>query len=292
MGRSNRASNQWSREIQDIVRGASGGFLFGVPLLYTMEVWWIGSSVKMPRLILAMLLTFFIVLMLNRTAGFRKATDTTLQDELMDTVEAIAIGLVCTGLMLILLREITWETALPESLGKLIYESTPFTLGVALANQFLSGENEADTSSSKSKTATQHSQGTLTNTFADIGSTLIGAMIIAFNIAPTDEVPMLAAAVDGLWLLGFMGASLVISYTIVFGAGFTNQPKRRQQQGLFQRPISETVMSYLVSLAAACVMLVFFDKLQWDDSWQIWLSHSILLGLPATVGGAAGRLAI
>ncbi len=258
-----------------------------------MEVWWIGSSVKMARLLLAMLLTFFIVLMLNRTAGFRKVNQATLQDELMDTVEAIAIGLVCTGFMLILLREITWETSLSESLGKLIYESVPFTLGVALANQFLSGEDDSEANAEDSKPASQpKKQGTLFNTLADLGSTLIGAMIIAFSIAPTDEVPMLAAAVDGLWLLGVMGASLVISYAIVFAAGFANQPKRRQQKGLFQRPPSETVMSYLVSLGAACVMLVFFDKLQWDDPWQLWLSHSILLGLPATVGGAAGRLAI
>jgi len=287
-------SNQWQKEIQDLIRGASGGFLFGIPLLYTMEVWWIGSSVKMVRLLLAMIFTLAIVLLLNRTAGFRKAVNTTLQDECMDTIEAFAIGLVCAGSMLILLREITWETSLSEALGKLIYESVPFTLGVALANQFLSGgEEENQTSTNHRSQRSPHKQNlTLINTFADIGSTLIGAMIIAFNIAPTDEVPMLAAAVDGLWLLGVMAASLVISYTIVFAAGFAKQPKRRQQQGLFQRPLSETVMSYLVSLVAACIMLVFFDKLAWSDPWQMWLSHSILLGLPATVGGAAGRLAV
>ena len=36
--------NPWRSELNDIVRGGCGGFLFGIPLLYTMEVWWIGSS--------------------------------------------------------------------------------------------------------------------------------------------------------------------------------------------------------------------------------------------------------
>jgi putative integral membrane protein (TIGR02587 family) len=84
----------------------------------------------------------------------------------------------------------------------------------------------------------------------------------------------------------------VISYVIVFAAGFTNQQQRHQQQGIFQRPLSETIAAYLVSLVAAVVMLFFFQKVQFGDPWQIWLNHSILLGLPAAVGGAAGRLAI
>ena len=89
-----------------------------------------------------------------------------------------------------------------------------------------------------------------------------------------------------------MAASLLVSYAIVFAAGFTNQQKRHQQEGLFQNSYNETLISYLVSLVAAGMMLVFFDKLHWQDPWHLWLSYSIILGLPATIGGAAGRLAI
>lgn len=282
--------SMWSSEVDDLIRGASGGFLFGIPLLYTMEVWWIGSSVGPPRLLLAMLLTFAIVFMLNRTSGFRKISDVRAIDALIDSVEAIALGVLCTGLILLLLQEITPQTPTRELLGKLIYESVPFTLGVALANQFLSGDREgqADDGSKGSLP----NEGRLNATLSDIGATLTGSLIIAFNIAPTDEVSMLAAAVSGLWLLAIMAASLVISYCIVFQAGFANQQRRRQQQGIFQRPLSETIASYLVSLLAAAGMLFFFDQLNFNDPWQMWLSHTLLLGLPATIGGAAGRLAI
>ena len=295
MGTVRENANQWASELDDLIRGASGGFLFGIPLLYTMEVWWIGASVSMLRALLALVLTFAIVLMLNRTAGFRKTVDSNLKDEAMDTVEALAIGIVCAGLILILLREITLETPLNEALGKIIYESVPFTLGVALANQFLGeqkGEQKARDENHNSPLAKSSKAYALNATLSDVGGTLIGSLIIAFNIAPTDEIPMLAVAVDGLWLLGIMVASLMISYAIVFAAGFANQSKRQQQQGIFQRPASETIAAYLLSLLAALGMLLFFDKLSSNDPWQIWLSHTILLALPATVGGAAGRLAV
>lgn len=287
--------NQWTDELDDLVRGASGGFLFGIPLLYTMEVWWIGSSVSMARVLLALVLTFAIVLMLNRTAGFRKSADSDPRDDIMDTIEAMAVGIVCAAFILVLLREVTLATPLNEALGKVVYEGVPFTLGVALANQFL--RSDEDPSSEESRNSSpKSSKGAQNNalnaTLSDIGGTLIGSIVIAFNIAPTDEIPMLAAAVSGLWLLGIMAASLIISYAIVFEAGFANQRKRQQQQGIFQRPLSETIASYLVSLLAAMLMLVFFDKLNGQDPWQTWISYTILLGLPATIGGAAGRLAV
>lgn len=56
-----RKKNVWASEINDIIRGACGGFLFGIPLLYTMEVWWVGSLAKPPVVMLAIALTFIAV---------------------------------------------------------------------------------------------------------------------------------------------------------------------------------------------------------------------------------------
>lgn len=279
-------STMWSTELDDLVRGASGGFLFGIPLLYTMEVWWIGSSIAPVRLLLALLLTFAIVFLLNRTCGFRKTDIINAANAAIDTIEAMALGLVCATVILVLLREITLQTPLNEALGKIIYEGIPFTLGVALANQFLRG-GDRDGDSPK-----QAEKGNLNATLSDVGATLIGGTIIAFNIAPTDEIPMLAAATSPPWLLAMMAISLLISYGIVFEAGFANQPKRHNQRGIFQRPLSETIAAYLVSLIAAAAMLLFFDKLQFSDPWQTWLAQTLILGLPTTIGGAAGRLAV
>lgn len=291
----------WSRELDDLIRGVSGGFLFGIPLIYTMEVWWIGSVVQPQRMIVALVTTFVVVLLLNRMAGFRRSDDVSLIDAAMDSIEALAIGLVCVALMLLLLGEISFDSPLDENLGKIVFESVPFAIGVALANQFLyqaGGDQDeqqdqpGDQSGRERDQAKPGRQDQLRGTLSDIGATLVGATIIAFNIAPTDEIPMLAAATSPLWLLLIIAASLLISYGIVFEANFSDQQQRRQQQGIFQSPLSETVASYLVSIFAAAFMLWFFEQLSFDDPWRMWLDHIVLLGLPATVGGAAGRLAV
>ena len=289
-------SHSWSHQLNDMIRGASGGFLFGIPLLYTMEVWWIGSQTSPFLMLVILAITFVVVLLLNHTEGFRQIQSKQLFDTVMDSVEALAIGIVSATCILFVLGEITQETPLNEALGKSILESVPFSLGAALAGAFLSGDRWSSSNNQDSdKQRNGSNPGKKSNfnvTLADIGATLIGAMIIAFNIAPTDEIPMLDAAIAPPRLLAIIAVSLVISYGIVFQAGFTTQKQRRQQKGIFQRPLSETVMSYLVSLFASAFMLFFFHRLSFDDPWTLWLSRTLVLGLPATIGGAAGRLAI
>ncbi len=297
--RKRRRQPQWANELDNLVRGACGGFLFGIPLLYTMEVWWIGSFVEPVWMLGAIATSFVVIFLINRTAGFRKSSGIRFKNAAMETVEAIAIGILCTLLMLILLQEITPQVPLDEALGKVIFEGIPFTLGVALANQFLSGGESDQPDPSDQQAADSAEQSTrpqdkdaLNGTLSDVGGTLLGAAIVAFSIAPTDEVPMIASSVSGSWLLAFIGTSLLVSYAVVFEADFANQSKRRQQQGVFQKPLSETVMSYLVSLMATAVMLLFFHQLSFSDPWQMWLTFTLVLGLPATIGGAAGRLAV
>ncbi|MBD2129555.1 TIGR02587 family membrane protein [Microcoleus sp. ZQ-A2] len=289
-------SHSWSNQLNDMIRGASGGFLFGIPLLYTMEVWWIGSQTSPSLMLVILAITFVVVLLLNHTEGFRKIQSKQFFDTVMDSFEALAIGIVSATCILFTLGEITQETPLNEALGKLILESVPFSLGAALAGAFLSGDRWSSSNNQDSdQQGNRNNQGKESNfnaTLADIGGTLIGAMIIAFNIAPTDEIPMLDAAIAPPRLLAIIAVSLLISYGIVFQAGFTTQKQRRQQKGIFQRPISETVMSYLVSLFASAFMLFFFHRLSLDDPWTLWMSRTLILGLPATIGGAAGRLAI
>lgn len=290
--------DEWRTERRDIIRGMSGGFLFGIPLMYTMEVWWIGSYTRPPLMLGVLGVTFVTIVLLNQTDGFRKNAPSNFLQALMDSIEALALGTICAALILILLREITLNTPLDEALGKVIFEAVPFSIGVALARTMLSSADEQDEQDHRETDAEARSSPQLVRqancraTIADIGATLIGSIIVAFNVAPTDEVPMLAAASSPPWLLGIIAASLIISYGIVFMAGFTTQQKRFQQEGLIQRPVVETVTSYLLSLMAAALMLWFFHRLSLADPWTMWLQYALILGLPATIGGAAGRLAV
>lgn len=297
----------WASELVDLIRAASGGMLFGIPLLYTMEVWWVGSSTEPFRLLAILALTFVLVATLNRTSGFRQTVDVRMRDALMDAVEALAVAVVSVAAVLFLLREITFETPRADALGKIAYESTPFAVGIGLAAHFLrrgraeadEGESGGEQSSGTGGTAPDERPATsdapdrgINATVADVGATLIGALFVGFNIAPTDEVPMIAAAMGGWWFVALIAATLLISYCIVFEAGFSNEEQRRKQPGILQHPVTETVASYLLSLVAAALMLWFFQRFSSGEPWDVRLGYVLVLGLPAAVGGAAGRLAV
>ena len=278
------------KELVDLARAASGGMLFGIPLLFTMEVWWVGSKTRPLESLGILTMSFLIVLVLNKTSGFRRDSDVTWRDAAIDSVEALAVGLVCVAFVLMLIREVTFSTPLSEALGKIVYESAPFGVGIGLAHNFLRrGRAEDEDSDGNDK---NEGRSPLSATLADVGATVIGAVFIAFNIAPTDEVPMIAAAMGPAWQVGMVLASLVISYWIVFESGFSSQEQRRNQPGVLQHPITETVAAYAVALLSAVVMLWFFQRFGTDEPLSARLGYVVVLGLPAAVGGAAGRLAV
>lgn len=279
----------WQAEVMALVRAASGGLLFGVPLLYTMEVWWVGSHTSPAQMLLVLALLGVPVLALNKTTGFRLTRDVRTRDAAADTIEALAVGIVVTGVVLVLLREIGPDTALRTALGKVVYEAVPFCLGVGVARHFLHGgraDPDDDDTGSRSKGPAR----ALHPTLSDLGATTLGAAFISLSIAPTDEVPMIASAMSPQWLLLLVAVTLLASYAIVFAAGFHRQEARHAQEGPFQWPVTETVVSYLVSLVVALLLLWLFQRGVRPNADL--LTRAIVLGFPAAVGGAAGRLAV
>lgn len=286
------ARSPWAEELDGVLRGVSAGTLFGIPLLYTMEVWWTGTSAVPSRLLLVLGATFVVLVLLNHSAGFREAKDVRLTDALRDSVEALAIALLSVFVILVLLREIDGGTSLRQALGKTVYEATPFAFGVGMARHFLSkGRTESDDADGKGDGNGDGEGGRVHPTVVDVGATLLGAVFVAFNIAPTDEVPMLAAGMSPMWLAALVAATLAISYCIVFEAGFSDQQRRREDVGIAQDPLTETMVCYLLSLVAAGAMLLFFDRIRLGQPPLHVLSQVVVLGLPAAVGGAAGRIA-
>ncbi|MBE9109623.1 TIGR02587 family membrane protein [Nodosilinea sp. LEGE 07298] len=302
-------ANIWLSEFQAILQGAVGGFLFGIPLLYTVEVWSIGAATD-PRWLLAVLAATLVgVGLLTQVEGFRQTLSLHPLEALLESIEAVAIAVICATLALMLLRRITLATPLAEVLGKVVFETVPFALGVALARSTLQGKRGRSigtaphsepmperftnrrTTAPRSRRLASPTLANLGDALVDFDAALIGAVLIAFSIAPTEEVPLLAASLPPLWLLLIMAASLGLSYAVVFASGFTDRAERRQR-GLLFSPITETLVAYLVALLASLAMLVLFQQLNPSDPWSEWLSDILVLGLPASIGGAAGRILI
>ncbi len=289
MGRGgDTTEQQWSAAVQDVVRGFSGGLLFGIPLLYTMEVWSLGEHADARRVLVGLLLSVVPVYVMVSTSGFRRAPDIGRLDTLVDTVEAVGLALGTTAAVLFMLRRVTLDSPLPTALASIVYASVPFSIGVGVAREMLARSRDEPEDGADKAGDSSGARGTV----ADLGAAAIGAAFVAVTIAPTDEIPILSASIPAPWHAVMVAASLLISYAIVFAAGFGDQAQRTVQLGVLQRPITETVVAYVVALLVSMGLLLFFDNVALSDPWPVWLSRVVVLALPASIGGAAGRVVV
>jgi putative integral membrane protein (TIGR02587 family) len=239
------------------------------------------------------MIAYVALVLLNLRGGFRsKEGARTWPRILTDSLEALAIALLSAALSLFLIGIINTETGLEATMGRIIMEALPFSIGVGIANNVLLRPGGDDSSGAGDPAEHQWHDHAWHGTLADAGATILGAVIISASIAPTDEIPMIASTLTQPWLLAIILSSLLLSYIIVFEANFGAQKMRRSQPGLFQSPISETLASYIISLLISFSMLWVFQLIRVEDPVSMWISYTIVLGLPATIGGAAGRLAL
>src|SRR5918993_3450930 len=277
----------WRDEIGGILRAVSGGFIFATPLLYTMEMWWIGTTAELWKLLLflgiAALITFGRAR--SRSGGFKE--ETSRFSSLEQALDGVAIGLVGAVVVLTVLNRIELGDPLEVVLGKVIVQAVPLCIGAAVANAIFGPHGER---SREGEELSGGEQSVRQAFLADFGATMIGSIFLAFSIAPTDEVPVLAAELDYAHQLALIALSLALTYIIVFASGFgTGQ---HEQRGPFQSPLTETVLAYLLSLLVALVALYLFDRIEWGDPLGEILTMVLVLGLPAAVGGTAGRLVV
>lgn len=204
---------EWQSELNDVMRGIAGAFLFGAPFLYTMEVWWKGNFTSPPRMMLILAMAYLALVLLNIKGGFRTKQPSTKTQILAESVEGLVIALFAAALSLLLLGILRWETGLDAVMGRVLTVTLPFAIGVGVANNVLSS---ADDEPAKSISRDRQAKQAWRDTLADTGATLLGAITIGASIAPTDEIPMIASSLSPARLLSMILSSLVLSYIIVF----------------------------------------------------------------------------
>jgi putative integral membrane protein (TIGR02587 family) len=277
----------WREELDGLQRGLTGGFLVGIPLIFTMETWWIGQSISMPRALLFVALAYVINLGFVAFTGFHRQ-EAGSHRPFGDALEATAVAIVATTMTLLLLHQLHTGHPLDVVVGRIAVDAMPVSLGVSIANHILAPRETRTESSARDGEAS----GRLSPIPLDVGAAFAGALFLSLNIAPTEEVPMLATEVSTLLIPGVILFSLLISYTIVFAAGFGGQESRLETPGAFQRPITETVLAYVISLATCAVTLWLYGQIALDSDAYEAFAQILLLGLPASIGAAAGRLAV
>lgn len=265
--------------VNEYGRGIAGGLIFSMPLLYTVEVWHHGESSSPLRLGVGMLVTLLLLIGYNRYAGLHP--DASFAEVLIDSVEELGLGLVLAALVLWLVGEIGPQMRPGTIVGTVLAEGLLVAIGVSVGTAQLGGGGNGDEKAA--------GKGDLKDAgmLATVTLNTCGAVLIAANVAPTEEVMLIAAAVDSARLLGLVALGLGISAVITFYSDFIGS--RRGEPPSALEIVGETALTYAVSLVVSAALLWFFGRLDGLALASV-LAPAVVLSVPAALGASAGRL--
>jgi putative integral membrane protein (TIGR02587 family) len=282
-----------AQSVQIYARGAAGGLLFSLPLLYTMEVWWTGFIAHPWRLVVYCFSIFILLLAYNFHCGLRR--NETLIEVVIDSFDALGIGLLLAALILWLTQVISFDLPVGEVVGKIVIEALIIAIGVSIGEAHLGGQDDKTV---QPKNAAGQSKGSKEKKAApplyeislgrQLSFSFCGAVIFTSPVAATDEIVIIAVSASSWKILGLALLSLIFSAVILtYGKG--KSLKSFGPDVKLASLISGCVITYMVALVTAGLMLWFFGR--FDGLAMIsCVDQSVVLGVLATFGAAAGEL--
>lgn len=275
---------------RQLLRAVGGGLIIGLPLLFTMEMWFHSFLLSSWKLVVLLLIAFLVVIGYSALSGFRH--ERTWGELLVDSVHTMGIAAVVSALALLLLGRIDPDTGLRDAVGKIALQVIPVAFGVSLAGAQLAGgggggdgEDEEDQGSSATDGGGQ--LGAFARLFVGAGA----ALLFALNIAPTEEPMLLGVEAEWWLLLLVVAASIAMTLAIVFYADFRGGRSPEGGDSILDHPLTETVAAYAVSLAVSLLLLWSFGRTD-GASWSAIVGQTVMLGFVAAFGAAAGRLLV
>lgn len=268
---------------REYARGMAGGLLFSLPLLYTMELWWTGFIAGPQRLLVFMGAAFLLLIGYNRYAGLRHAES--FRDVIAESVEEIGLGLLLSALVLWLTSRIGAGMSTREILGKTVVESMVVAIGISVGKTQLAGRQSGGSGHDQGQDG-QDREPMFLGQFV-LG--LCGAALLATNVAPTEEIVLIALESSALQLLMILLISLAIGGGVLYYSDFHGS---RQWVRRPDRPFDVAagmIMTYAAALMMSGFMLWFFGRFH-GLPVAAMLRETVVLAFPAAIGASAGRL--
>lgn len=268
--------------LRGLARAFGGALLFAVPLFMTMEMWQLGSTMDRTRLALFIAGMLPIVFGLSRVSGFE--TTHSALDDALDTCVAFGIGLLASLFVLVLFAVVTLETPLVEIAGKVAIQGVPAAIGAMVANKQLQGAADDDVEDAGEEAVRRTYGGEL---FLMLG----GALFVDFNLAPTEEMLVIAYAMTPWHLLALAAASLLLLHGFVYSLGFAGQEQRPEDTRFGWIFLTYTLTGYAICLLVAVVSLWLFQRTDGSSAGVI-ASLAVVLAFPGALGAATARLVV
>lgn len=266
-----------SASVREYARGVGGGLLFSLPLFYTMEVWAVGLAASPARLLAFVAGTLALLVGYNHVAGIRD--EHTLATDLLESVEEIGLGLLVAAGLLALLGRLPDDVLSFETLGLVTVQGLLAAVGVSVGTAQL-GESPGDDGSGDESAGDDRDGGL----GRELVVALCGAVLVAANVAPTEEVRLLAVEMTPPALLGLVAVSLAVGAGLLYHSAFRGTARIA---ALGVGPLRGTVVTYGVAVVASAALLWAFGQV--DDLATLPRLMAVL-ALPAMIGASAGRL--
>ncbi|MFC7380061.1 TIGR02587 family membrane protein [Brevundimonas sp. GCM10030266] len=261
-----------TRYLRDLGRAFAGALLFSIPLLMTMEMWRQGVAMDRGRLLLFVSAGLPLLYGLATYAGFDRRRGAV--NDLLDTGAALLVGGLTAGLLLTLFGILDWR-APHDVVGILALQSIPAAMGALLARRQLSADGGEG--------------GEETNAYGgELFLMAAGALFLALNIAPTEEMSVISYKTTTWHALVLMLVSIAVLHGLVFSAGFAGQEDADHPRRAL---LDFTLPGYGIALLVSLFVLFVFGRIE-GHSLPGVLHTTVILGFPASIGAAAARLLV
>jgi putative integral membrane protein (TIGR02587 family) len=261
-----------------LARAFGGAIIFAFPLLMTMEMWWLGLYLERDRLMLFVLLNFVLLAGLSYYTGFERADG--VDDIVMDALTAFGVGAIASAMVLVMFGLL--DPAMPgdEIVGKITLQAIPASIGAAVARKLLTLGDEADPQR-------ERNAGYLGQLFLMAA----GAVFLSFNVAPTEEMMLIAFKLTPWHAIALVLFSVVLLHAFVYGVGFAGQEQRPEGAGFLRTFLHYTVTGYAIALLVSLYVLWTLGRMDDPPAANV-VAMTVVLGFPASVGAAIARLIV
>lgn len=266
--------DEFGRFVTGLGRGVAGALLLALPMLMTMEMWYLGFYMARERLFLLLLVNIPLLILLAHRIGFEETFS--WREAMRDATIAYGIGIVTSLVVLTALGLLRGGMPASELAGKVALQSVPASIGAMLGRSQLGhGEDDAE-----DRETPYHGELLLM---------AAGALFLSLNIAPTDEMMVLAYKMTIWHALVVALLSIALMHGFVYAVSFTGGHELSPQTPWWHAFVRFTLPGYVIALAVSIFALWIFERLGDSSPVEIMLSV-IVLGFPAALGAAAARL--
>ncbi|MDX1541933.1 MAG: TIGR02587 family membrane protein [Geminicoccaceae bacterium] len=259
-----------------MARAFGGAIIFGLPLLMTMEMWTLGFSMDRLRLALFVLAMLPVLTGLAYFAGFEENFG--IVDCVLSAFSAYAVAIVAAALILLLLGLLGPGMSADEMVGKIALQAVPGSIGAMLArSQF--GRRPSDGCEAERRDCYA----------GELFLAGTGALFLAFSVAPTEEIILIAQTITGWHAVAIVGTSLLLMHAFVYAVDFRGETELGTAAEATSEFLRLTVVAYVLTLLVCAFVLWSFGRSDGLAPLEI-LIEAVVLGLPGAVGAAAARL--